>query len=1242
MRANFHLSSSLLVILALLCIMTTLSTVPVYAGDIPKDSSSTSSTPSATPKSSSSSSSTSSTSSTSGGNDGGNDGGSTSGGGTSGGSGGTSGGSGGTSGSNNGGTPNSGGLIGNSTSGSSLLTGDIKSIPNSRNEFSNIDLDTDCGRAIADSLLRARTACSPSVAVCATCANFLNNVHPGIKQGLINAGCDQTQSYAELQARMADIKTWFDSIPCNSVTAPVPSVSPGNNFATVSWEIERSTNEFLPYSFTVEFQKLGSSERQSFNVQPLLTQIVPKLKYTAVIRYSFTHGAIYNFFLRVSRGVATSVTTNSVPVTFPTLEALSLGTPVLSLVDLYGLDLSSTKVYTSSATRFTMSAAVLGNTGVNPCSTTTNTDATSTSGSGTSADGGTSGGSGANGGTTTTTTTSTCVPPISFKWSVSNTDAGEAFSYSSNGTGVVGNLFSGATVIIDAGTLPLNRTLKLTVTATWKDANARTWTISKELYVVTFGRPSALNCGVNNSTGVYMKDIFALQCGNEGSFTRQFFYRVINDRTTTDIAIFPRVSSTPGRFFIDTLPIGANNVYVVSSSPITGTFYQVLVLTLIAPALTDPNVRSSMLDQAKNIYNADPTRSGISTSVNLMNTLSSDKGSAPANEDTQRKDARSNMVTTCVSIFAGMTSDSAAADPTRSNFTSVDLANACILFNDLVKFPNELSIPALQDALKALRNIAKLLISLGLEETAKAATVEAIGSLLKALSINKNAMGSSLAIELSSVSFDVLTRLGAAARINQAVGEVDTIQTNDLTVVNQKRDRTTLGNTDISSTADSNSASFKLPNAAAGDNNIIGVEYLHHKENPFSWETGFASDVYTLRLTTETGTEIPVSNLSTSDPIIIRIPLTRALSGNNTHFTCKFWDEVAANFSTEGCTVDKNATTTSVLVCRCTHLTSFTVFEVNNIDFDDVAANLGSRINERPWLIVFIGAILLVYVIILPIAYKKDKADDGEVDRAAALSKGNEYGDPESLTTSDTVAEILSVANKEEQAARDAKPIPFKERLIANLRNRHLYLSVFVKRHLDRDFSRVERATVCLTTLLVCQAINTLTYQSFSFSGLQVGMAIVNGIIATLIVFPFITLAVELFRHSRRFSPSVAKTIYAMEKGIEMTGYGYDQPNPVGQKTLLQRWNAWRIPHYWKYITYTYCFLLCAGAIFVTVFWSYSDVFADGDTYRMWLISAAASICQSIIISSTFKIFFMTVLLTLVDKCRARRHHRLK
>ncbi|XP_051994643.1 polycystic kidney disease protein 1-like 2 [Xyrauchen texanus] len=95
---------------------------------------------------------------------------------------------------------------------------------------------------------------------------------------------------------------------------------------------------------------------------------------------------------------------------------------------------------------------------------------------------------------------------------------------------------------------------------------------------------------------------------------------------------------------------------------------------------------------------------------------------------------------------------------------------------------------------------------------------------------------------------------------------------------------------------------------------------------------------------------------------------------------CLYWDEMNANWSSDGCRVGPR-TTALVTQCLCTHLTLFgsTFFVMPNLVDVSRTAELFATFVNNPVVVCFVGAIILAYLLVMVWARRKDIQDAAKV-----------------------------------------------------------------------------------------------------------------------------------------------------------------------------------------------------------------------------------------------------------------------
>ncbi|XP_051787973.1 polycystic kidney disease protein 1-like 2 [Erpetoichthys calabaricus] len=91
--------------------------------------------------------------------------------------------------------------------------------------------------------------------------------------------------------------------------------------------------------------------------------------------------------------------------------------------------------------------------------------------------------------------------------------------------------------------------------------------------------------------------------------------------------------------------------------------------------------------------------------------------------------------------------------------------------------------------------------------------------------------------------------------------------------------------------------------------------------------------------------------------------------------SCKYWEEMSSNWSTEGCRVGPH-TNSTVTECFCNHLTFFgTFFVMPNVVDVSRTAELFATFTNNPVVVCVVGALFLIYILIIIWARRKDIQD---------------------------------------------------------------------------------------------------------------------------------------------------------------------------------------------------------------------------------------------------------------------------
>ena len=190
-----------------------------------------------------------------------------------------------------------------------------------------------------------------------------------------------------------------------------------------------------------------------------------------------------------------------------------------------------------------------------------------------------------------------------------------------------------------------------------------------------------------------------------------------------------------------------------------------------------------------------------------------------------------------------------------------------------------------------------------------------------------------------------------------------------------------------------------------------------------------------------------------------------------------------------------------------------------------------------------------------------------------------------------------------------------------DLADYHLWASV-VTRPPRNPFTRVQRASCCLSLLYLAMACNAMFYQVTGVSDevIQIGplkmslRQLIIGIESSLIVAPASILITVLFRYRK------AKTI--------ASGENEDDPataNSVSKKSLTKR--QFLLPHVFVYLGWFLCITAIASSSTITVFYSlqWGKEIAD-----QWLASVVVSCIKDVFVWQPCKVLFFTLMLIII------------
>lgn len=205
-----------------------------------------------------------------------------------------------------------------------------------------------------------------------------------------------------------------------------------------------------------------------------------------------------------------------------------------------------------------------------------------------------------------------------------------------------------------------------------------------------------------------------------------------------------------------------------------------------------------------------------------------------------------------------------------------------------------------------------------------------------------------------------------------------------------------------------------------------------------------------------------------------------------------------------------------------------------------------------------------------------------------------------------------------------------------NLTDQHLWFSV-VHRPILSTFTRVQRASCCLSLLLCSMLANAMFYQvddsadsgtmvkigPFRFSVRQISI----GITSSLVVIPVNVFIVNLFRRAR--PKSVENHPDSKARKYQVSKEQNDEEEQPEKKAKKANKEMFLLPHYFVYVAYVVCFLSCAASATVTIF--YSLTFGK-EKAEAWLTSIMVSFWQDVFVLQPIKVFVLAMVFALFTK----------
>ncbi|KAK3562182.1 hypothetical protein QTP86_030184, partial [Hemibagrus guttatus] len=289
---------------------------------------------------------------------------------------------------------------------------------------------------------------------------------------------------------------------------------------------------------------------------------------------------------------------------------------------------------------------------------------------------------------------------------------------------------------------------------------------------------------------------------------------------------------------------------------------------------------------------------------------------------------------------------------------------------------------------------------------------------------------------------------------------------------------------------------------------------------------------------------------------------------------CKYWNETETTWSDYGCRVGPH-TTPLFTQCFCTHLTFFgsSFFVMPNLVDVSRTAELFATFVNNPVVVCFVGAIFLIYLIVVVWARRKDIQDTAKVKvtvledndplaeyrylltvttghrRGASTSSqvtvtllGSEgesephhLTDPDKpvferggtdmflLTTPFSLGELQSIRLWHDNSGKHPACNLFFMKTTKDFQDSHIWFSV-INRPPNSNFTRVQRVSCCCS-LLLCTMLTSIMFWGIptdpSEQTMDLGkieftwQQVMIGIQSSIIMFPINLLIVSIFRNVR-------------------------------------------------------------------------------------------------------------------------------
>ncbi|TKS67513.1 Polycystic kidney disease protein 1-like 2 PC1-like 2 protein [Collichthys lucidus] len=335
------------------------------------------------------------------------------------------------------------------------------------------------------------------------------------------------------------------------------------------------------------------------------------------------------------------------------------------------------------------------------------------------------------------------------------------------------------------------------------------------------------------------------------------------------------------------------------------------------------------------------------------------------------------------------------------------------------------------------------------------------------------------------------------------------------------------------------------------------------------------------------------------------------LSITSINTACQFWNTTTLDWNSPGCRVGVN-TTDSLTQCLCNHLTFFgsSFFVTPNLVDPSRTAELFATFAENPVVVCFVGALFVVYLLVVVWARRKDVNDVAKVkvtvledndpidDYCYLLSISTGYRRGASTSSQVTITLLGSEGNSEPHHLTDSKKCVFERGAVdmflltapysmgdlqgirlwhnnsgshpdcnlffmkttKDFHDGHLWYSV-ISRPPSSTFTCVQRVSCCFS-LLLCTMLTSIMFYGIPADPSEQTMDLgqfeftwqqfMIGVQSSLIMFPVNILIVSVFRNTRPWETACCKRKTEKPDALEQTSSPKSATNNINVNVTLE------------------------------------------------------------------------------------------